>query len=89
MSGGFGGVAVCCPLRPGPDNLVESILSMLGHMHAGHVFALVANQICPFERNMATDGDVVAFVRQQLAQFGVRGLSEAELEDYASGTCSD
>lgn len=54
----------------------------------GHVLVLTANQICSFERKMATDGDVVAFVRQQLAQFGVRGLSEEELEEYASGTYS-
>lgn len=51
------------------------------------MLTVAANQICAFERNMATEGDVVAFVRQQLAQFGVRGLSEAELEDYASGIC--
>ena len=52
------------------------------------MLVLTANQICSFERKMATDGDVVAFVRQQLAQFGVRGLSEEELEEYASGTYS-
>lgn len=37
---------------------------------------------------MAMDGDVVAFVRQQLAQFGVHGLSEEELKEYASGAYS-
>lgn len=37
---------------------------------------------------MATDSDVLAFVRQQLAQFGVHGLSEEELKEYASGAYS-
>lgn len=52
------------------------------------MLALTTNQICSFERNMATGSNVVAFVRQQLAQFGVRDLSEEELEVYASGAFS-